>query len=173
MNNLLLFAALVGGKSVAASKLVVDTTGGAVAGECVGGSSNSGHCRWSNIPFALPPTPEYNGRFQPPQPLSTKWDGVRDGTSIDGNACLQTPYDSSTPQSEDCLHLTVWTPPDSHANAPVIVFFYGGGALTGANNWCVHSCLPLPNTLNIYISLAISQRCVAPACSIGPMHILI
>eukprot|EP00729_Bicosta_minor_P027403 gene27403-34897_t len=52
-----------------------------------------------------------------------------------GKACFQTPYDPTTPQSEDCLHLTVWAPRSDGADRPVIVFFYGGGALSGATDW--------------------------------------
>ena len=118
------------------SPLVVETSGGAVLGECStsshrrGGSSSSssssngsGYCSWVGIPFAEPPTPENGGRFRPPKPLAaSKWLGVREGRrnkgssngsssgSTGGNpgkACFQTPYDPTTPQSEDCLHLTV------------------------------------------------------------------
>ena len=101
--------------NAAAKSVVVETTGGAVVGDCSGSGSGSdtttSHCSWVGIPFAEPPTPENNGRFAPPRPLGpSRWSGVRNARRSNpnpGKACYQTPYDPSTPQSEDCLHLTV------------------------------------------------------------------
>lgn len=122
---------------------IVETTGGSVRGSCT-----DSVCSFKNIPYAIPPTPRFHGRFRPPRAPNTTWSGTRDGTK-DGYACFQTPKDPTTPQREDCLHLTVWADNDSSKFTgktpkplkPVIVFFYGGGALQGATAWYNFSAL--------------------------------
>lgn len=129
------------------SESVVNTTSGAVRGRC---ASESG-CVFYGVPFAQPPVKEL--RFAAPKPLLVPAGGVRDATRP-GPACYQTPQDPVTVQSEDCLTVDVWVPPrpalpteevsslDSLSSAstspvtrPVLVFFYGGGALSGASSW--------------------------------------
>jgi para-nitrobenzyl esterase len=89
------------------------------------------------VPFAKPPIGEL--RWKAPQKLD-KWIGERsavaneppcpqpvntDGTSNGGGV--------SGVQSEDCLYLTVFAPPDAK-NAPVVLWLYGGGAFLGAGH---------------------------------------
>jgi carboxylesterase type B len=107
----------------------------------VRGSCWSTACAYRAVPYAAPPIGP--GRWRPPMP-ARPWAGVLDGTAP-GPACIQTPLDQSTPQSEDCLHSDVYTPLADVAAPvasqrvgrplPVIVFFYGGGMLSGANAW--------------------------------------
>lgn len=114
---------------------VVRTTSGRVSGLCYTSPARGGKaCVYRAVPFAEPPTGER--RLAPTVFPARRWEGVRDG-SKPGPACFQTPEDDTTPQDEDCLHLTVWTG-DVNASLgprPVLVFFYGGGALEGANSW--------------------------------------
>ena len=128
----------------APSAPVIRTAQGAVRGIC---DSSSNICSFRGIPFAEPPVKEL--RFAPTVYPARPWPDVRDGTHF-GPACYQTPEDDITTQSEDCLTLSVWTTtgssnltaaagssfaPQGAPRRPVIVFFYGGGALMGDNAW--------------------------------------
>ena len=86
------------------------------------------------IPFAAAPTGKR--RFAPPEAAPT-WHGVRD-TRTEAPIAPQTPSrvyrhmgSIAMPQSEDCLSLTVWRPAESKGPLPVVVWFHGGGFLTG------------------------------------------
>lgn len=99
--------------------------------------------RFKGIPFAAPPTGK--NRWRSPQP-PLSWDGVRDAKHYKTLA-LQVQYPAGSffkqpnyPQSEDCLHLNIWTPSLDNSNRlPVMVwihggyFNYGGGALPNYN----------------------------------------
>ena len=84
--------------------------------------------RYSNIPYAAPPTGPL--RFRPPQPPQCPWAGVRDGT-LPTPPCVQT----SGLGSEDCLYLSVAAPANrtsASALLPVTVYFHGGNLIDGA-----------------------------------------
>lgn len=88
------------------------------------------------VPFAAPPVGDL--RWRPPRAVEP-WTGVRDCFEF-GPACPQPP--SPMPgkpkvqdQDEDCLYLNVWTPAASpDARLPVMVWFHGGGCVTGAGS---------------------------------------
>jgi para-nitrobenzyl esterase len=110
----------------------VSTTFGSVTGETIDGLSV-----FKGIPYAKPPIDDL--RWAPPQP--TSWTGARRATTF-GAPCLQpTDPDGTTPNgggvagasSEDCLYLNIWAPADAR-NAPVMVWFYGGGGTMGAGS---------------------------------------
>lgn len=79
-------------------------------------------------------------RFGPPRPVQG-WDGERVATE-DGPICPQLPSRLEAvmgeperhPQSEDCLSLTITTPAADKATRPVLVWFHGGGFITGAGS---------------------------------------
>lgn len=84
------------------------------------------------IPFAEPPLDSL--RFQPPQPLSQGWSGLKDATKY-GHACISTliPPDEIT-QAEDCLTLNVVRPSGySNQSLPVAVWIYGGAFTSGSS----------------------------------------
>jgi para-nitrobenzyl esterase len=71
-------------------------------------------------------------RFQPPLP-PTPWPGVRDAVAF-GPIAPQTGL-RDRPQSEDCLHLNVWTPGlRDRGRRPVLVWFHPGGYSGGTSN---------------------------------------
>ena len=109
------------------------------AGTLTGVRETSGVCRYSAIPYAQAPVGSL--RFAPPQPAT--WRGERDATRP-GPVSPQLPSrlreamgDFDTPQSEDCLHLTVWTPAADQQRRPVVVWLHGGAWQSGggAQDW--------------------------------------
>lgn len=89
------------------------------------------------VPYASPPTGPR--RFELPGD-APRWQGVRD-------AIRQGPIPPQLPsrldavngvyaaeQSEDCLHLDIWTSHDAGAGAPVLVFIHGGAFMTGGGS---------------------------------------
>jgi para-nitrobenzyl esterase len=90
--------------------------------------------RFRGVPYAAPPVG--NLRWAAPQPPA-RWEGVRDATSF-GNAAIQTVDTGANlgvEQSEDCLHLNVWTDTlDPLARRPVMVWIHGGGFINGAGS---------------------------------------
>ena len=80
------------------------------------------------IPYSAPPVG--NLRWKAPQP-PTSWSGVRDASTF-GNVCPQINSAGVYAGDEDCLVLNVYvsqTPPNH--NQPVMVFFHGGGNVSG------------------------------------------
>lgn len=97
------------------------------------GATDGVACRFSAIPYARAPVGDL--RFRPPQPA--QWQGPLDATRP-GPVSPQQPSrlraamgDFEAPQSEDCLHLTVWTPAPDNARRPVLVWLHGGAWQSG------------------------------------------
>lgn len=107
--------------------MIVQTDAGKVAGVLCKGA----HVFWG-IPYAAPANG--NRRFKPPAP-PLPWSGIKDcrhvGTIAPQNVGGQ---GSSTTlvQSEDCLHLNVWTSGSDKELKPVLVFIHGGGFISGS-----------------------------------------
>lgn len=92
-----------------------------------------GVCRYGAIPYAQAPVGPL--RFAPPQPPA--WRGDLDATGR-GAVAPQLPSrlreamgDFDAPQSEDCLHLIVWTPAADGKRRPVVVWLHGGAWQSG------------------------------------------
>jgi para-nitrobenzyl esterase len=89
------------------------------------------------VPFAKPPIGEL--RWKGPQ-RPDKWQGERAAVANEP-PCPQPVNDDGTlngggvsgVQSEDCLYLSVHAPANAK-NAPVVLWFYGGGAFLGAGH---------------------------------------
>ncbi|MDF8361165.1 carboxylesterase family protein [Achromobacter anxifer] len=97
------------------------------------GVRTGGVCRYSAIPYAQAPVGGL--RFAPPQPGA--WRGKLDATRP-GTVAPQLPSrlrdamgDFEAEQSEDCLHLTVWTPAADGKRRPVVVWLHGGAWQSG------------------------------------------
>ncbi len=102
------------------------------------GQSIGANVYFRGVPFGQPPVGEL--RWRAPQPVEP-WAGVRYAVSP-GAPCPQPVHlDGTTPNfggvtgttSEDCLYLNVTAPADAK-NAPVVVWFYGGGFFFGAGH---------------------------------------
>ena len=116
------------GAAQAASGPVATTRQGKVRGQ----ASENGVKVFGGIPYGAP-TGGAN-RFRPPQPAPA-WTGIRDALTYgDQSPQLHTPgsplftsWDRPVGESEDCLHLNVWTPAADSRKRPVMVWFHGGG----------------------------------------------
>ena len=112
---------------------VVKTENGIVSGTL---SADNTIRMFKGIPFAAPPIGDL--RWKPPQPPAN-WRGIRQADKF-GSPCLQTDvfgdiYFRDAQPSEDCLSLSIWLPAQPRtAKLPVIVWFYGGGFVAGANS---------------------------------------
>ena len=97
------------------------------------GTRRQGVTRFGALRYARAPVGEL--RFAPPVPVSLQGDVDATGT---GSIAPQLPSQLSrvlgpceAPQSEDCLHLTVWTPAADAQHRPVIVWCHGGAWQSG------------------------------------------
>ena len=126
----------------AALSPVVETASGKIRGAAAGGIH-----AFKGIPYAAP-TGGAN-RFLPPRPVST-WGGVRDALAYHGKA-PQSPAQvkrraemdgilgplDTTPETEDCLTLNIWTAGLDAAKRPVMVWLHGGAFAYGSGNRAV------------------------------------
>jgi para-nitrobenzyl esterase len=121
---------------------IVETAGGKVRG-----AANSGIYSFKGIPYGA--TTAGANRFQAPRPAEP-WNGVRDALAFGGRApqwqagptrrpgmaTLLGPVDTS-PETEDCLSLHVWTPGLDGGKRPVMVWLHGGAFHFGSANRAV------------------------------------
>lgn len=101
------------------------------------GARSNGVTAFRRIPYAEPPVGRL--RFEMPS-APPQWKGVRDVVAA-GPVPPQNPsrLDAVTgsyaaDQSEDCLHLDIWTSREKGDRAPVLVFIHGGAFMSGGGS---------------------------------------
>lgn len=94
----------------------------------VKGIIKDGCGQYLGIPFAAPPTGEFAFRHPvKPEP----WDGVMEASRGSVNPVQGKGTATIAIDGKDCLYLNVFVPEDLPANAPVMVWFYGGSYANG------------------------------------------
>ncbi|WP_158602057.1 carboxylesterase/lipase family protein [Pararobbsia silviterrae] len=101
------------------------------------GTVDSGFSVFKGIPYAQPPVGDL--RWKPPVPAEKNTavvDATRYGPASAQNALAGDVLDIAAPkdQSEDCLHLNVWSPAHAaNASLPVMVWIHGGWFARGSS----------------------------------------
>src|SRR6478735_5605340 len=124
-----------------------------VTGGVVSGVAENGISVFKGIPFAAPPVGDR--RWQGPAPV-TPWTGIKKADAF-ANACMQPPNSqgNTSPVSEDCLYLNVWTPATSAtAKLPVIVWIHGGGFTGGSTSISMYDGTGFARKGVVLVSLA-------------------
>ncbi len=108
--------------------LVIKTANGTLEGTMEGDIRT-----FKGVPFAQPPVGDL--RWKDPQPVQN-WSGVRKADHFGPRAMQRALYADmifhSDGVSEDCLYLNIWAPAKAAGeHLPVLVYFYGGGLVTG------------------------------------------
>jgi para-nitrobenzyl esterase len=120
------------------TQTVVETTGGKVRGLDEGGVH-----AFLGVPYGGDTSGP--NRFKAPPPLDP-WPGVRDAVAFGpsswqpemvGAGDMVSVFGGMAEPSlgDDCLVLNVWTPSTNGADRPVLVYFHGGGFLSGSGSW--------------------------------------
>ncbi len=137
------------------------------------GHASDGVTAYRGVPYA------HARRFEMPGP-PPRWSSVRDA-SRPGTIPPQNPsrldavmgaYDA--PQSEDCLHVDIWTTHRPGARAPVLVFIHGGGFMTGGGSLPCYdgSVLARENGLVVVnISYRLGVFGFWPGAALGPANL--
>jgi para-nitrobenzyl esterase len=124
-----------------------------ITGGAVSGVAGEGIAIFKGIPFAAPPVGDL--RWKAPAPVKP-WSGVKKADAF-AAACMQAPNSqgNTSPVSEDCLYLNVWTPANSaNAKIPVIVWIHGGGFTGGSTSISMYDGTGFAKKGVVLVSLA-------------------
>ncbi|KAF2158312.1 hypothetical protein M409DRAFT_38341 [Zasmidium cellare ATCC 36951] len=118
---------------------------------------------YRGIPYAQPPVG--NLRFMPPQPLNTSFPNDTLNATQFSAGCIQASDQFAWTEpstSEDCLTLTVYTPPNNPSSLPVKVWLHGGGNTGGSASYPLYDLCHLATDS---IAVAVQYR-------LGPLGFL-
>ena len=132
-----------------------------VAGGLIRGYMEEGVRVYKGIPYARAAAGEKRFKWaEGPE----AWRGVRDCISF-GPSPIQSPLDhtfdrlwtdefiiSNTDYKEDCLSLNIWAPREGKGGYPVILYFFGGGFVSGGSSCEIYDGGSLAKKGAIYIS---------------------
>jgi para-nitrobenzyl esterase len=124
-----------------------------ITGGAVSGVASDGISIFKGIPFAAPPVGDL--RWKAPAPVKS-WTGVKKADAF-SSACMQAANSqgNTSPVSEDCLYLNVWTPASAaNAKIPVIVWIHGGGFTGGSTSTSMYDGTGFAKKGVILVSLA-------------------
>jgi para-nitrobenzyl esterase len=139
--------------SLSAHAAYAEITEARVTGGVVSGVVENGISVFKGIPFAAPPVGDR--RWKAPAPVAP-WTGVKKADAF-ANACMQPPNSqgNTSPVSEDCLYLNVWSPAKSAtAKLPVIVWIHGGGFTGGSTSISMYNGTGFAKKGVLLVSLA-------------------
>lgn len=130
--GLLISIGIVGSSQAIGAPVKATVDSGVLVGE-----SNGGVAIYRGVPFAKPPV----GSLRWKAPLKPdSWHGERAAIADEAPCPQPVNRDGKTNgggvvgvQSEDCLYLTVYAPEKAN-KAPIVLWFYGGGAYLGAGH---------------------------------------
>uniref|UniRef100_A0A1B6FLE1 Carboxylic ester hydrolase n=1 Tax=Cuerna arida TaxID=1464854 RepID=A0A1B6FLE1_9HEMI len=133
----LLLSSLLLYLKVCVNSAIVNTKNGALNGTVLTMDRGKNIYTFLGVPYAEPPVGE--SRFKEPQPLISKWDGVRSAQE-NSPSCIQYNYyfkndAGKTRGKEDCLYMNIYTPSISNSsNLDVVVYMHGGGFMFGSGS---------------------------------------
>ncbi|MCR4789101.1 MAG: carboxylesterase family protein [Lachnospiraceae bacterium] len=124
------------------------------------GQIKNGIAIYKGIPYAKPPVGDM--RFKE-SVVNEGWEGVLDCDEF-GYSAPQNPIDeagskiwteefiiSNREFSEDCLTMNIWAPTEGH-DLPVVLYFYGGGYVSGGSSCEIYDGTYLAKNGVIYVS---------------------
>uniref|UniRef100_A0A1B6JAJ0 Carboxylic ester hydrolase n=1 Tax=Homalodisca liturata TaxID=320908 RepID=A0A1B6JAJ0_9HEMI len=135
--GVLLLSSLLLNLNVRVNTVIVHTKNGALNGTVSTIDRGRNIYKFLGVPYAEPPVGER--RFKEPQPLISKWEGVRSAQK-NSPSCIQYNYYSKfgtahTHGNEDCLYMNIYTTSISNSsNLDVVVYMHGGGFMFGSGS---------------------------------------
>jgi para-nitrobenzyl esterase len=113
------------------------------------GTVEAGTTVFLGVPYAAPPVGDL--RFKPPQPV-TPWTTPLEADHA-GAQCVQLLSLNPGAESEDCLYLNVWVPPNTAADAklPVFEWIHGGAFIFGSGSDPYYDGAYLAKTFDVIV----------------------
>ncbi|KAK4696199.1 hypothetical protein P7C71_g1679, partial [Lecanoromycetidae sp. Uapishka_2] len=139
--------------SRASDILSVTTNLGIIQGSLCAHTNASG---FQSIPYAQPPVGDL--RFEPPQPYNASFSNGLLNATQPAPSCIQfgNQFIENGAQSEDCLYLDVWVPPNTTPSSalPVKVWVYGGSETAGGISDPLYNGCDLAAADTLFVSIA-------------------
>lgn len=112
------------------------------------GLQHKGVTEYRGIPFALPPVGER--RFKAPQSLPASDQVFRADQFPLASLQMNNPIMGVNESSQDCLYLNIWRP-EGEGPFPVMVWFHGGGYLSGSISQVLYNGAALARSQGVVV----------------------